>query len=308
MLLGINLGDRAFLSADTRATNSVTKEKKDNIQKIEFLPNLIIAAAGSARLATEILFAIRNSKIPLPISAKIFRENFNFIIGQILGKENSKKVSSSCPLKPAIIVFNAYDGKKIRMWAIYIRFIIGTRIEYQIREYFINEGEYVIAGAIGEGNPIKISKIPKSSTKFLSQADNLRPTFLDYEFVSNIILEKTKENSLFSVGGKILIVKTFVDSNNKFKYIGMRGRRSIIHKEDEYQDVSFITDFDLKSNRFFLRDSRNDGMIITHINNKEPGVMPTSNYDSCPKNSGLPDKFYIEFSKYEFSANMDLEL
>ena len=82
MLLGINLKDHAFLSADTRATDLVTGEISDNVQKIEFLSKhgLIIATAGRVSIASEILDAITTGFIKIPFTTESFSKKFDKIL------------------------------------------------------------------------------------------------------------------------------------------------------------------------------------------------------------------------------------
>lgn len=91
MLLGINLENRAYLSADTRISYPDDK-KEDNIQKIEFLPkhNLIIAAAGKRGVAAAILKAIDNSFL----TTKISPDEFKKFLDQFLEKVLSQKLKS----------------------------------------------------------------------------------------------------------------------------------------------------------------------------------------------------------------------
>ncbi len=75
--------------------------------------------------------------------------------------------------------------------------------------------------------------------------------------------------------------------------------KSIIHCPNEYQDVSTEARFDEFSNRFYLRDIRSEGKVISNIEYNNLSYPIGFKYDSCPKEFGKPDMYYIPFSKYE---------
>lgn len=312
MLLGINFEDYAFLSADTRMTDSLTKKTKDNIQKIEFLPthNLIIAAAGRARIAFEVIQAIYNGLIEIPITKKSISKNIDKIIGDFVKKEVQKKIALLNPLEKgiALLVHQYYEGR-INMRAIRLQFQMqGTKITPVISEYLIKKGQYATIGEIGRNAPIQISDLPRSSQKHLRQNDPQKITYQDYELATSMILKRAETSGSITIGGKTISIKTFIDSNGSLKYIAIHGLKSIIHKKGEYQDVSTATDFDPSSNRFYLRDIRNEGMIITNIDDTKPDFPPMLRYDSCPKDSGQPNIYYKKFSDHDVNQSMNLEL
>jgi len=150
---------------------------------------------------------------------------------------------------------------------------------------------------------IEIGTIPKNSKEYINSPDI---TYDDYALATDIIFETVKNNGNISVGGKTISVKTFIDSNGNCKCVGIPGIKSIIHYPDEYQDVSMVTRFEESSNRFYLRDIRQEGRIISNIDYDGPYPIRLR-YDSCPKGSGKPDMYYIPFSKYS-DENMNIEL
>lgn len=302
MLLGINLEDRAYLSADTRATY-LSGKKEDNVQKIEFLPkhNLMIAAAGKVVIAKAILEAIDNGLT----TVKSLPSEFQKILDRFLEKTISQKLFPIDPLKNGdmAMIFHETIRSKIYMTAIEVKFTIDQDISYQINERVVGNGQYIIVGGIIGNKKIEIANIPEDSKKYIS---NPNITYDDYALATDKIFETIQNNGNLRVGGKTISIKTFIDSTGNCKYIGIPGIKSIIHNPDEYQDVSTVTRFEESSNRFYLRDIRQEGMIISNIEYNGPYPIRLK-YDSCPKGSGKPDMYYIPFSKYE-NKNMDLEL
>lgn len=137
--------------------------------------------------------------------------------------------------------------------------------------------------------------------------NNTNITYNDYVLATDKILGTIKNNGNLFVGGKTISIKTFIDSRGNCKRTGIPGIKSIIHCPGEYQDVSTETRFDEFSNRFYLKDIRNEGMIISNIEYNNLSYPTGYKYDSCSKEFGKPDMYYIPFSKYE-NENMDLEL
>lgn len=302
MLLGVNLENQAYLSADTRVT-SLDGTQEDNVQKIEFLPkyNLIMVAAGKVAIAKAILEAIDNGTT----TVKSLPVDFQNILDKSLKKIISQKLFPIDPLKngdTAMIFQETIEGK-IYMTAIEVKFTIDQNITYQINEHIIRSGQYIIVGGIMGNKKIEIADIPKDSKKCIS---NPNITYDDYLLATDKIFETVKNNGNIRVGGKTISIKTFIDSAGNCKCIGIPGIKSIIHRPDEYQDVSMVTRFEESSNRFYLRDIRQEGKIISNIEYNGPYPIRLR-YDSCPKGLGRPDMYYIPFSKYE-NENMDLEL
>ena len=86
MILGINLGNHAFISADTRASfKDKNKLPADDIQKIVILPKdkLVIAAAGKAIVAAEIVNSINNGIVDFPITVLSLEKEFQTIIKKV---------------------------------------------------------------------------------------------------------------------------------------------------------------------------------------------------------------------------------
>ncbi len=300
MLLGINLEDRAYLSADTRATFS-SGEKEDNIQKIEFLPenDLIVAAAGKVGIAKAILEAI-DTDLATP---KSLSNDFQRILDKFLEKVKTQKYFSREPLGDVALIFHELVEKKISIRAVEVEFKIDQDISYQIKDYIVNKGQYIIVGGIKGNKRIKIADITEDLNKYIS-GPNI--TYDDYTLATSAIFETVKNNGNFKVGGKTISIKTFINPDGICEYIGIPGIKTIIHSPDEFQDVSMVTRFEESSNRFYLRDIRQEGKIISNI--EEGGPYPIHiRYDSCPMGSGKPDMYYIPFSEYE-DKNMDLEL
>lgn len=295
MLLGSKLKDKAYLSADTRVTYSDGRTK-DNIQKIEFLPkhNLIIAAAGGVTSAAAILKAIDNRIIDT--------NSLSEGLGNFLKEITHRKSFPANPLKDVAMIFHGLVDGEIYMKVVEIKRRIGQNITYDIIEHSIKNGQYVAVGGISGDKRIEIDDIPAETIKKLENSD---VGYDDYALATDKIFETIKNNSNLHVGGKTISVKTFIDTNGNYKYVNIPGIRTIIYGPDEHQDVSMITRLEPSSGKFYLRDIRNDGRIITNMHNDEYPVR--FQYDSCPKNSGSPDMYYVPFSEYD-NKNMDLEL
>lgn len=321
MLLGINLKDHAFLSADTRVTDFVTGEVRDIVQKIEFLPKhgLIIATAGRISIASEILDAITNGFVKIPITIESFSEKFDKVLNNFLKKETAKKVMPHNLLSPVIMVFHEYNGERIRMHALYVKFKIDRKITFSIYGYEVKNGQYIAVGAIGEDQPIKIAYLPKDSLRHIDSNNHRKTTYYDYTLATDMIFKTAKKIARIvklnpktklrhnPIGGKTISVKTFIDSDKNCKHIGIPGYKSIIDKDDQYQDVSTVTMLDISSNRFYLRDMRKEGKIITNVEYKGPGIDPVLRYDSCPTSTGKEDKYYIGLSGKTIRHNINLE-
>ena len=321
MLLGINLKDHAFLSADTRVTNLVSGEVEDNVQKIEFLPKhgLIIATAGRVSVASEIIEAITTGFIKIPFTTESFSKKFDKILENFFKRETAKKVLPHNLLSPVIMIFHEYNGERIRMYALHIEFRIDTKISFNIRGYEVKNGEYIAVGAIGENQPIKIAYLPKDSLKYIDNKDYKKTTYYDYTLATDMIFNTAKKIAKTiklnpktklkhnPIGGKTISIKTFIDPDKSCKYIGIPGYKSIIDEDDQYQDVSMVTRLDLASNRFYLRDMRREGKIISNIEYRGPGIDPVLRYDSCPKNIGREDMYYIGLSGNTIRHNINLE-
>jgi hypothetical protein len=317
MLLGINLTDRAFLSADTRAT---AKDGcvKDDVQKIEILPKLglIIATAGRVGIATEIFNAISIGFITTPITAKSVLSKIDGILSNFLARETVKKIIPSSLLGPVIMLIHEYADKKIHMHAIHVKFKIGTKINSEIYEYEVRHGQYIKIGFIGEDSPIYVKDLPRNSLKYLNHN---KITYYDYTLATDMIFETAKKTARIikydpeiwlkhnPIGGKTISIKTWIDSKKNCRYIGIPGYKSIIDEDEQYQDVSTVTMLDLSSNRFYLRDMRKEGMIISNIEYKGPGTKPVLRYDSCGTDYGRENIYYNGLSQNIATQKIDLE-
>jgi len=321
MLLGVNLRDHAFLSADTRATDLATGKTNDNVQKIEFLPRhgLIIATAGRVSVASEIFNAINKGFVKIPVTVESLSKKLDKILDSFLERETVEKVMPHDLLGPVIMVFHEHNGDRIRMHALHVKFRIDTKITPDICEYEVKNGQYIAVGAIGANQPIKIADLPKDSLKYIDNNNYKKITYYDYTLATDMIFETAKEiarsiklNSKTKlkhnpIGGKTISVKTFIDSDKSCKYVGIPGYKSIIDEDDQYQDVSTVTNLNTLSNRFYLRDMRKEGKIITNIEYKGPGIDPVLRYDSCPTSLGEEDMYYIGLFESTIRRNMNLE-
>lgn len=310
MLLGFNLGDQAFLSADTRISKK-GNPKRDDVQKIDVLADqgIIIAAAGSRGIAAYIVNTIKKGTIKLPLSKIGFLKNIDSIIDEYIENYISDRGNLPNDILDygVILLVQSYDGEKIKMDYFKFEFIKNGERVITIEHEAISNGFYIKAGAIGEENPIVINKIPEISVKLLKSWDTgeLESHLVVTNEIFKVALQNAQRIGEKKIGGKTVTLQVIID-RGFLRYIPIRGFRSIIHSHKEYQDVSVITNYNPEIGRFFFRDMRSEGMIITNIDYS--GDKPALRYDSCPREKGMRDIFLRCFSIDGDFSKTNLEL
>ena len=312
MIWGFNLEDVTYISGDTRVTRQY-HAPLDNLQKIEIIKPLgiFVAAAGSVSVAAEFVAAIKSGNISIPIFKEQLLVETESIIKQYLRKIESHRVQPIDPLKPIILLFQYIIDSKVSMKAYHFTFIENNRRITTINEYVVNNNEYIKIGSIGDKAPIHIDVIPSSSFNILHSPLSSSIPFELYLEITNEIFEIAKANRVKTIGGKTTTLMSYKSGKDKYSYRGIRGYKSIIHAENDFQDVSMYTDLDIKSGIFYIRDMRKDGLIVTNIKNINGKYK--FYFDSCPPDSGEDDVFYKLFSTFRSDSNislgiMDMEL
>lgn len=148
--------------------------------------------------------------------------------------------------------------------------------------------------------------IPSSSLKTLRSPLSGSIPFEVYLAVTNELFEIAKSSGVNSIGGKTTTLMSYKVDKNKYKYRGIRSYKSVIHSDNDYQDVSRYTDLDIDSGIFYIRDMRKDGRIVTNIeciNGKYK-----FRYNSCSPDFGEDDFYYKIFSTFSVSSSMDQEI
>lgn len=305
MILGINYEKFAYLSADTRVKFQNGKHK-DDIQKIAFLPKkkIILAAAGNLRIAKGIVQHINENIYAKPLNKADIKD----LARKFLQSEEKSTIFSRFVPKKTAFLFHFFDGRKTRLHAFTVSFGKNEDGLYEpnITDFEIKKGEYVVI-VKDHKNGININKIPPNVEKYLDDSNYESITYYDYAIATDGIFQ-TSIQGKDHIGGKTTTIKTHINPNGSCKYSGIRGLKSLIHRKDEFQDVSSASYFDLSKNCFYLRDLRNDGKIITNIEYLGLGTNPKMLYDSCPTDSGEPDKYYTPFTDYPLSTYTDLEI
>lgn len=319
MLLGINLTNHTFISADTRATNLNDGSINDNFQKIEILPKhgLIIATAGRVNIASEIYNSIVEGLIKTPITCKSISGEIYNIIKE---KEQSKQKISNSIFGPVSMLFSEYDGRKFNMYVLRLTFEINKDIIPIISKHEVKNGQYVEIGyLIDSDSPIRISNLSDDSLKYLNNKNYEKISYYDYTLATDMIFKMAKKISSEKdilknaklknnpIGGKTITIMASISSENNFNYFCIPGFKTIIDYENQYQDVSTVTRLDLSSNRFYLRDLRKEGKIISNIEYKGYGTEPILKYDSCRTDFSKEDIYYTGISQKIDGGNMYLE-
>jgi len=297
MLLGYNFGDKAYITADTRATYPDGRYK-DEFQKIEILKDrkLVLAFAGSANLASLIMSELARGIITFPSSPNLLFREVKPIIKRYLASK-WKDIIKNSHILDAIFLFEDFSGKEITMGSYHISFYGFDIGKVKIRRQFVKSNEFVKIGAIYEPKPVK--KAPITDSPLLKSKTKIEVDALENYFsVTNEMFNLAKKlDKKGFIGGKTTTVITY-KYGNRFLFRGVKGLRSITHSDEEFQDVSDYTDLDNKSGNFYLRDIRNDGKIVSHIEKR--GSNYIFHYDSCPLNSGKKDLSEAEMGKLVF--------
>lgn len=308
MILGFNLGDVSYISGDTRVTRQYDTFA-DNVQKIEIIKpkGIFIAAAGGASVASEFVSAIKSGRVSLPINKKRLKNETELIIESYLKKIDELKWQPIEPLKPIILLFQYIINGMVSMSAYYFTFIENNMRVTRINEYIVNPNDYIKIGAIGEKAPVFVDVIPNSSLETLRSPLSGQAPLELYLAVTNEIFKIAESSGVKCIGGKTTTLVTYKVDENKFNYRGIKGYKSIIHSENDYQDVSSYTDLDIDSGIFYIRDMRKEGRIVTNLvfENGEYKFY----YDSCPPDFGEDDVYYTLFSRrFNIGENMDPEI
>ena len=297
MVLGFNLGDVAFISGDTRATyKEGMKTYSDNLQKIDLIKtkNTVIAAAGGACSAAELVAAFSSNRLTVPGEKEIIILEVREIALDVKRRIEKLDKFPQNPLPPVILLFQYLEEDRVNMTVYRIQFIKDGEINPQVQIYPVKPNQFVKIGKTGDAEPVVVEEIPKDYVPVL------KPPMLDgmpyeaYLAVTDAIFDVALSAGELSVGGKTTTLATFRLDDGRFASTGIKGFRSIVHSEDSYQDVSGYTDFNADRGLFLLRDLRREGRNQTHIIKEGDGYK--FYYDSCPRNIGVEDSYYELFS------------
>lgn len=325
MILGINLGNHAFISADTRASfKDKNKLPADDIQKIVILPKdkLVIAAAGKAIVAAEIVNSINNGIVDFPITVLSLEKEFQTIINNFLAKYDAGlmqgKVMPNNPFGDVVMLFQQFNGIAFNYRAICITFDINATITPIFKEYEIKKGKFIL---FGSRKKFLIEDLPYDSFKYVEEESTAYDKYL---LATDMIIKTGNQmardivgNNLpyksNPIGGLTITLHTIASEGNKLNYEGISGYRSIddiMGKDviDKQYCVPVITNFDPTKGLFYQSDMKKRGMLISNIVYKGIGIEPMFRYDSGGGRSNNSDSYYIEFHKYDLQNNMDLEL
>lgn len=322
MLLGIKLKDRSFLSADTRLCKKYYEDNQlkikietDYQQKIEIISgNLIIAFAGWLNLATEIvklLKEVQYQKLNF-VDLRYKLENCKLLdlpIQNFIKRYKKSKIFMN-EYPNVIMVFAGNNNNRVDMFAVHITIsrIFDISPDIDIKYFDLKNNDLIIAGQINSKNrPVEIITFQK---QYFSDKPE-RTTWHDYVIATDKIFETAlngyKLKDFKTIGGKTTTIKTYFDKKNNFKIEGLSGYKTIIHEKDLYQDVSCVSLMD-NNGRFYLRDIRKDGKIITNIDCSESQFSPTMQYDSCDSCYGSEDIYYRLISDNEARNNLESNL
>lgn len=319
MLLGIKLKDRSFLSADTRLTledEEACADYRPNVitdyqQKIEIISgNLIIAVAGYLNLATEIVKLLKDKKYQRLsfVNLRYELENYkildlpiqNFIKRYTKHKIIPKKYPNT------IIIFTGNNNDKVDMFAVYIKIgrIFDTPPDVNIKYFDLKDNNLIVAGQINsKERPVEVISFQE---QYFSDEPK-HTTWRDYVIATDKIFETAlngyKNKDFKTIGGKTTTIKNYFDKKNNFRIEGLPGYKTIIHEKNSYQDVSYVSLMD-NNGRFYLRDIRKDGRIISNIDCSKSQSNPIMRYDSCDPNCGSMDKYYRLISDSEIESNL----
>lgn len=322
MLSGIKLKDRSFLSADTRLCKKYymdhqlkIKIETDYQQKIEIISgNLIIAFAGWLNLATEIVKLLKEVRYQ-KLSFTDLRYKLEYcklldlpIQNFIKRYKKSKIFMNEYP--NVIMIFTGNNDNRVDMFAVHIKIsrIFNISPNIDIKYFDLKNNDLIIAGQINSKNrPVEV--ITFQEQYFSDKPEHT--TWHDYVIATDKIFETAlngyKLKEFRTIGGKTTTIKTYFDKKNNFRIEGLPGYKTVIYEKDSYQDVSCVSLMN-SSGRFYLRDIRKDGKIITNIDCSKSQSNPIMKYDSCGSCYGSEDIYYRLISDNEAESNLESNL
>jgi hypothetical protein len=259
-------------------------------------------------VAAEFVAAIKAGKLSLPINLERLTHETKSIIESYREKISSLPSAPKGPLKPTIILFQYVIDDVMFMAAYHFDFKIEySSIAGSINQYIVAAGNYIKIGAIREKSPVVVDVIPESSLNTLRIPLSGTTPYETYLAVTEELLKIASQHDEIKIGGKTTTLLGYRVGKNDFKIASLKGHKPIMHPSDDnqWEDVSRYTALDLRNGKFFIRDMRKEGKLVSDIVFKDGNYI--MRYDTGGHAEADDDIYFRIFSDFSIDSNMDID-